>query len=557
MTHEPDDEIYSDEHLTPLMALLENGYNDEVRAYTGSIQTNQNAVLNFENIFHILNFEAMIDWTGTPSQEVSMLQVENTLEEMERFLEGMDCENYVTVTNHGNEATFEIGWLDRMAGPVVWDRWSRSIDDPVMAFADIGFMFDIKKYQCSPKQVEKTDPPLYRYHPERFKAYRDYAEPVSKFYRQKVEPSSGMLTVGQLNEIMLTMISELNRRSMAFPRKQKGSHPESSFVIEAEETLATAYGRFTQAGRQIMDFPPALIEMLARTDIDDIPLNSIRLPYASQYIHFGPQKDLELEPGWFVDGAYVEQRGVSGDVRFTLTAIPHDHSLSRQWYVFPEAEYTQDFVGDYRLMDLSTAINTMLSDRLDSLKVQQTRKGGDITASVQNELSMSGSSIPDGMRIKDITPKMAVIRNDITHRRFPTYRAALQLVVNALCYLAAYPDDIDTVWPEGTPTSLRKKAENGKGKEQTRAKSKLETLGYVPVHICGKRVAKQHSVHEIYSHQHGHKSTHWRRGHWRNQSYGPGRTLRKLIWVMPVVVGANNNEEPEAGHIYQVNPDGR
>lgn len=129
-----------------------------------------------------------------------MLQVENNLEKMERFLEGMDCENYVTVTNHGNEATFEIGWLDRMAGPVVWDCWSRSIDDPVMAFADIGFMFDIKKYPCSPKQVEKSDPLLYRYHPERFNAYRDYAEPVSKFYRQKAEPSSGMLTVAQLNE---------------------------------------------------------------------------------------------------------------------------------------------------------------------------------------------------------------------------------------------------------------------------------------------------------------------------------------------------------------------
>lgn len=38
MPHEADDEIYSDEHLTPLMALLDNGYNGEVRAYTSSIQ---------------------------------------------------------------------------------------------------------------------------------------------------------------------------------------------------------------------------------------------------------------------------------------------------------------------------------------------------------------------------------------------------------------------------------------------------------------------------------------------------------------------------------------
>lgn len=32
---------------------------------------------------------------------------------------------------------------------------------------------------------------------------------------------------------------------------------------------------------------------------------------------------------------------------------------------------------------------------------------------------------------------------------------------------------------------------------------------------------------------------HWRRGHVRNQPHGPGRALRKLIWVEPVLVGMN------------------
>lgn len=34
---------------------------------------------------------------------------------------------------------------------------------------------------------------------------------------------------------------------------------------------------------------------------------------------------------------------------------------------------------------------------------------------------------------------------------------------------------------------------------------------------------------------------HWRRGHVRNQPHGPGRTLRRLIWVEPVLVGAPEN----------------
>lgn len=30
---------------------------------------------------------------------------------------------------------------------------------------------------------------------------------------------------------------------------------------------------------------------------------------------------------------------------------------------------------------------------------------------------------------------------------------------------------------------------------------------------------------------------HWRRGHLRNQPHGPGRTLRKLVWIEPMLIG--------------------
>jgi hypothetical protein len=37
---------------------------------------------------------------------------------------------------------------------------------------------------------------------------------------------------------------------------------------------------------------------------------------------------------------------------------------------------------------------------------------------------------------------------------------------------------------------------------------------------------------------------HWRRGHLRNQAHGQRRTLRKLIWVEPVLVGMNESTWP-------------
>ena len=55
-----------------------------------------------------------------------------------------------------------------------------------------------------------------------------------------------------------------------------------------------------------------------------------------------------MEPGWRIDGAYVESRGPSGDIRFTVTAVPRDHGLSRLWYLLPKVQYNQDFVSDFR-----------------------------------------------------------------------------------------------------------------------------------------------------------------------------------------------------------------
>ena len=87
-----------------------------------------------------------------------------------------------------------------------------------------------------------------------------------------------------------------------------------------------------------------------------------------------------------------------------------------------------------------------------------------------------------------------------------------------------------------------------KGKEQMRTKSKLAALGYVPIHICGKRIAGQRAVYGIHAQEHSHITTYWRRGHWRNQVHGPARSLRKLIGVMPVIVGSKSHDEPDTGH---------
>ena len=54
MTRKSSSDISSDAYLEWLTTLLANGYNDEVKAFTRSIQTNHDAVLDFEIAFDML-----------------------------------------------------------------------------------------------------------------------------------------------------------------------------------------------------------------------------------------------------------------------------------------------------------------------------------------------------------------------------------------------------------------------------------------------------------------------------------------------------------------------
>ncbi len=231
--------------------------------------------------------------------------------------------SYIALIDHGSEITVEVGWYELAAGQVPWDRWTAETDDPVMAFASIGFLFETREYRRESKPVEATEPPLYRYHPERFRACREYAGSLASFYQAHVEPETGMLTLDQLNDVTRPLMEKMNRKGMTFPRKLKDDYPQPTLVTEAENSLAMAYGRFVQAGRQIMDFPPELTGMLAKTSVDDVPLNNIHLPYASQYLCFGPQEELELEPGWRIDGPTS-----SPEARPAISASPSPRSLA-------------------------------------------------------------------------------------------------------------------------------------------------------------------------------------------------------------------------------------
>lgn len=134
-----------------------------------------------------------------------------------------------------------------------------------------------------------------------------------------------------------------------------------------------------------------------------------------------------------------------------------------------------------------------------------------------------------------------------------TYLEMLKLIVNSLAYLTAYPKDVETTWPKNTPAHLRKElGKTDNRNEQRRIQSKLASLGFTPVHICGRKLAAELDRQAAAAGEERHPAAHWRRGHWRRQPHGPHNSLRKLVWLMPTLVNPGKTAEEVPGHLYLV-----
>ena len=540
--------------IKPNQKMLEEwakqGYTNQVREYTESIESNPAAVLEFCDIAG--SWFVDYDWWADPRFKPAVDQIDESISALHKHLDDLYLKPIITIIRTQPIATVEVSWIANSVGLVLWDRFFVDCEDPVILLS-INFISADVRYKLAPTKTQRTPSPLHRFHPERFRSTRDYAENFSRLYRQKAEFNTGAITEASLNKALAHLIKGLNEHIVSYPRRHKKDDDNQTIVLNREIIFGSAYGRFAQAGRQIMDFPPGLCEMLSHTDIGEIPVGEIKLPYVCQYLHFGPQQHLELEPGWFVDGAYIESQGGPGELNIVVTAKPSNQELFDLWYLNAEPLYSQSFKSEHREVYLGAALETVLRERLNEQFENKARaESGFLEEEAKKLISEQGQESIVAS-VVDIGARTARIEIDETNRRHPVFIEALKLIINGLLYITAYPEDIETTWPDKAPLALRDKALHGNSREMDKAKSKLTELGYSPVHLCGKSFTLHHSD-APHLPSDGHKSLHWRRGHWRNQPYGAGRTQHRLRWIMPMLVGAKNNpnDDPELGHIYLI-----
>ncbi len=319
------------------------------------------------------------------------------------------------------------------------------------------------------------------------------------------------------------------------------SRPNSARLISQEISLFMYYAGFHKNGRNIFHFQPALTSLFLLTDVDEVILDAIKLPYDNFYISFGKQTDLNIwGHEYFVDGAYISKISTTIQIMLTTVRSDLDYKSKPHFVLFPDRYY-------YFPLNVSKACITVKVALDESIAEHQPFTSKDVPDTAGTQI-INGEEVPIPSRGKQTQIEVT----EENRAGFPVFLNALRLVVNGLCYLSSQHREVFTRFPQETPEGLLNKFQRAKTpNDVARVSRRLASMGYTKVHFCGDSIQQ-----EFDSLPTGRElPTHWRRGHWRNQAIGQNYNDHKLIWIRPTVVRKDKGE-PETGRIYDVsNPD--
>lgn len=278
----------------------------------------------------------------------------------------------------------------------------------------------------------------------------------------------------------------------------------SSGMLFSEGMGAMNHGDFELSGSVVFDVNPSLVSELKDSDADEISISDVEPPFPAFYLHVGPQSDIVFNGSVVFEGAYIRCSG--GDWSITICG-----RRPGNWWDDPADWHTLRLTAETFDLPLPLAIDRALEiDRDDLIKRQ----------SESNRQSA----------VSDEYVSSVLVKNDASARAM---KAALNLCVQILAYIANYRDDQKKEWQEGTPEKMREKADAAPSvKERDRNESKLRSMGYWKVIKVGFEFGRAH----LEAARAGERTPHSRRAHWRRQRYGQGFALSKLIYIQRTFV---------------------
>lgn len=265
-----------------------------------------------------------------------------------------------------------------------------------------------------------------------------------------------------------------------------------------------ALGAYSNGGR-IMQICKGLAEKLFLTDIDALTCGDLRLPFPTTVLHVPPYM-ISLEAvgtGWHgMDTVYVSEGSAKGIRVVALYFVGRENKNSR-------------YSGD----DASYYFNMTMPE--DSKPIMSVAK---------NVLERGSAHVQKGAS--------RLMRGQGGQMGGEMVLRAIRFVTNLLVYINTTGDYERAPLPQRWH-KLREKERTLTGRKKRNAQRKrLEIERVHRPYLVGAKISIDPNLSKI-AKAHGQGNSQspsvasYVRGHWRQQAHGPGRTLRKPLWIEP------------------------
>ncbi|TCT15218.1 hypothetical protein EDC51_106129 [Bibersteinia trehalosi] len=274
------------------------------------------------------------------------------------------------------------------------------------------------------------------------------------------------------------------------------------------------FTRFLASGKIIYELDPSLFKALVLTDVDNIPCSLFNLAYNTFYIQLGGYSNV-------FDGVYIDKWSSSEDVNGNEDSID---------LVFVYKNYAKKKVS----------INNFFEEKLNIVTLDISDPNAMIKDVFQDEIMSSFYMhylISKERNMLDDEQTQIFLQKEQSENN--EMALLLPLIVNLILYISSYNSDVINDWSSDTPKEkISKLQKTTNSAEQKNVENGLLDAGYSKVKYLGKNFAKSKEATLLLKTLEGGRtlSTHFRRGHFRNQHYGKNNSLRKIIFIAPTVV---------------------
>lgn len=331
---------------------------------------------------------------------------------------------------------------------------------------------------------------------------------------------------------------EANRELVAFERECR---PRDMALQNLDSN--TTIGAFVHRanGAAIYLLPFELVEEFDKTDCSEVQLSDLSFPFFSFYLRFDPLNPLELGDGAVVDGCYVVKQ--QNEVLLSLT--------SKRQGVDYENSFALTCLDPMFALHLPCDDPQMSITKAVELGIQAFRESNAPPSESMSQVVEK----PNGLTTRIVDVRAASRKRRIAQfeNQEPAFRACLNIVINAACFISFRTDDIEEAW-EGTPPGEVLAAASSPGDtraardRRTAALRRIDNGDFTRVKICGRKLfAADFSTERDTGRS---VRAHWRRGHWRRQRLGSGLVQIQLRWIRPTLVKKDAGA-PVEGRLYE------